>query len=112
MKNQDKLTPELSGYMAWATEVLAGENGINQETHTPEQFGEWISENFKVIAEKAMERMRYITFHLVADVPSEPAQALKKVMGIRVWERVNVAEIHRGSRKAEEAALNSIAQNF
>lgn len=112
MKKNTELTPELAGYMAWATEALATENGISQETHTPEQFGAWIAENFQVIAEKAMDRMRYITFHMVADEPSEAAKALKKIMGIRVWERVNVAETRRSCRLAEEAALASSNQEF
>lgn len=107
MKNTNpaQLTPELAGYMAWATETLATENGITQETHTPDQFRAWVAENFKAIAEKAMDRMRYIAFNLVADEPSDAAKALKKVMGIRVWERVNVAETRRRCRMAEEHAL-------
>lgn len=112
MKNPTELTPELAGYMAWATEALATENGISQETHTPEQFGAWIAENFQVIAEKAMERMLAVVVSMVADEPSEAAKALKKVMGIRVWERVNVAETRRTCRLAEEAALASSNQDF
>ncbi len=107
MKNTTpaQLTPELAGYMAWATETLATENGITQETHTAEQFGAWVAENFAAIMEKAMDRMRYIVSNLVTDTPNDAAKALKKVMGIRVWERVNVAETRKRCRMAEEHAL-------
>lgn len=106
MKNTThaQLTPELAGYMAWATETLATENGITQETHT-EQFGAWLAENFAAIMEKAIDRMRYIVSNLVTDTPSDEAKALTEVMGIRAWERVNVAKTRRRCRMAEEHAL-------
>lgn len=104
MKNT-MLTSELSGYMAWATETLATENGISQETHTPEQFSAWVAKNFTAIMDKAMDRMRYMVSNLVTDTPSDEAKALTEVMGIRVWERVNVTKTRRRCRMAEEHAL-------
>jgi hypothetical protein len=101
------LPPDIAAYLQQATETLAQESGITQETHTPEQFSAWVEENLPTIIDNASSLMRGTAVVMIADTPNQAVKSLKRIMAIRVWEAINVSETRRQCRAAEYAALSS-----